>query len=204
MPRNHIPHHCMLPSIFWSTLRIALSCTLPFCLIVRSVLLSITHTQPAWLKLWSMLFWRSQIHSQAYFQEYSQWHSMAHSQPGWLSTPKSALMVLSNIQLSRLPNPLSIELDNTFPVCLSTRSQFYSPDAQQFSARTLPYIPPSAFGSSQPGLLSSYLAVALDRTLPACLTILFQVSAQDAPKHIPKHSLDYTSNCTQSPTSSLP
>ena len=41
--------HCTLPSTLWSTLLIALDCTLPACFTIRSQLLSMAHAQPAWL-----------------------------------------------------------------------------------------------------------------------------------------------------------
>jgi len=53
--------HCTLPSTLWSTLLIALDCTLPACTI-RSQLLSMAHSQPAWLTLPSKLSRRSQVH----------------------------------------------------------------------------------------------------------------------------------------------
>jgi hypothetical protein len=52
-------------------------------------------------------------------------------------------------------------------------------------------------------MFSSTLPIALDDTLPACLTIRSQVSSQDAPNHTPEHVLKYTPNCTRWNTLSL-
>jgi hypothetical protein len=52
-------------------------------------------------------------------------------------------------------------------------------------------------------MLSRTLSIALDGTLPACLTVRSQVSSQDALKHTPKHTLQYTPNCTRWHTPSL-
>jgi len=41
------------------------------------------------------------------------------------------------------------------------------------------------------------LPIALDGTLPACLTVPFQASSQDALNRTPKHTLNNTPNCTQ-------
>jgi hypothetical protein len=53
-------------------------------------------------------------------------------------------------------------------------------------------------------MLSRTLPIALDGTLPACCTVHFQVSSQDALKHTPKHALKYSPNCTRWHTPSLP
>jgi len=194
----------MLPSIFWSTLQFALGYTLPFCLTVLSVLFTIAHTQPTWVILWSKLFQCFQVHSLAYFEEYPQLHSMPYSQPGWLSTSKSAIMMLPNIVLSRLSNPLPIALNNTLPVCLSIPFQIHSPDASKSSANTLPSTLPCTFSTLLLNLLWRYLSVPPDGSLPVYLTIFFQVHTQAALKHTPNHALNYTFNCTRWYTSSLP
>jgi len=46
-------------------------------------------------------------------------------------------------------------------------------------------------------MLSSTLPIALDGTLPACLTIRSQVSSHDSLNHTPEHALKYTPNCTR-------
>jgi len=148
--------HCTLPS----TLLIALDCTLPACLTVRSQLLSIAHSQSAWLALWSKLSRHSQVHSQACSQRPFQLHSMAHSQPAWLYAPKytpgHALKDAPNCTRWHTPS----ELDCTLPSKFSRRSQAHS-------------------------RAHSQLPIALDDTLPACLTLHCQVSSQDAPKYTP-------------------
>ena len=68
--------HSTLSSTNWSTLLIALDCTLPACLTVRSQLLSMARSQPAWLTLSSKLSRCSQEHSRECSQVHSQLHSM--------------------------------------------------------------------------------------------------------------------------------
>jgi len=57
--------------------------------------------------------------------------------------------------------------------------------------------------STLPGMLSRTRPIALDGTLPACLTVCSQVSSQDTPKYTSKHALKYTPNCTRMYTPSL-
>jgi len=52
-------------------------------------------------------------------------------------------------------------------------------------------------------MLSRTLSVALDGTLPACLTERSQLSSQDDLKHTLEHALKFTPNCTRWHTSSL-
>ena len=52
-------------------------------------------------------------------------------------------------------------------------------------------------------MLSSILPIALDDTLPVCLTIRSQVSSQDVLNHTPEHALKYTPNCPRWHTPSL-
>jgi len=52
-------------------------------------------------------------------------------------------------------------------------------------------------------MLCRTLPIALNGTLPACLTVRSQASSQDALKHTPDYALKYTPNCTQWHTPSL-
>jgi hypothetical protein len=60
----HFISCCTLLSTLWSTLLIALGCTLPACFTIRSQLLSMAHSQPACLMLPSKLSSYSQVHSE--------------------------------------------------------------------------------------------------------------------------------------------
>jgi len=61
------------------------------------------------------------------------------------------------------------------------------------------YAPKSALNKLSSPLtrkLSSMLLIALDCTLPACLTVHSQVSFQDAVKHTPENALKHAPDCT--------
>jgi hypothetical protein len=113
--------HCTLPN----TLLIALDCTLTACLTVRSELLSMAHSQPAWLTLSSKLARRSQVRSRACSQGRSQLLSMADSNLAWLY----ALKTLSSTLPRTLSRTLPTALDGTLPACWTVRSQVSSQDA---------------------------------------------------------------------------
>jgi len=85
----------------------------------------------------------------------------------WLHAPKYALKYTPDC--SRLHTPCLLDL----------RSQLSYQD------------------TTLPGMLSRTLPIALNGTLPACLTIRSQVSSQNALKHTPKHAFKYTPNCTR-------
>jgi len=61
---------------------------------------------------------------------------------------------------------------------LDLRSRVSSQDSPKYT--------PSTFSSTLPSMLSRTLLIALDGTLPACLTVRSQVSSQDALKHTPR------------------
>jgi len=82
---------CTLPSMLWSTLLIALDCTLPACLTYTLKTLPST----LWVRSQVHLQVRSPVHSRACSEGGSQLHSMAHSQAAWLYAPKQALKTLS-------------------------------------------------------------------------------------------------------------
>jgi len=113
--------HCTLPS----TLLIALDCTLTACFTVRSQLLSMAHSQPAWLTLSSKLSRRSQVHSWACSQGRSQLLSMANSNLAW----QYALKTLSSTLPRTLSRTLPTALDGTLPACMTVRSQVSSQEA---------------------------------------------------------------------------
>jgi len=75
--------------------------------------------------------------------------------------------------------------------------------APKYTPSTLPSTPPSTFSSTLPCMHSRMHPVALDGTLPACLTVRSQASPQDALKHTAEHALKYTRNCTRWHTPSL-
>ena len=102
---------CTLPSTLWSTLLIALGCTLPACFTIRSQLLSMAHSQPAWLTLPSKLSKRSQVHSE-YAPKYTSVYVLEYT-PG--RAPKEA----PNCTRWHTPSVL----DYTLPSKLSRRSQ---------------------------------------------------------------------------------
>jgi len=52
-------------------------------------------------------------------------------------------------------------------------------------------------------MLSRMLLIALDGTLPTCLTIHFKVISEDALMHTPKHFTQYNPNCTACNMTSL-
>jgi hypothetical protein len=112
---------------------------------------------------------RSEVHSWS--------HSIAHSQPAWLYAPNC----------SRWHTPSLFDL----------RSEVSSQDAPKYTLSSLPSTPLSTFPSTHPGMPSRTLPIALDGTLPGCLTVRSQVSSQDALKHTPKQALKYTPNCTE-------
>jgi len=109
---------CTLPSMLWSTLRIALDCTLLACLTVRSQLLSMAHSQPAWLyapncSRWhtpSLLDLRSHVSSQ---------DAPKYTPSTLPSTPPSMFSGTLPITLS---STLPIALDDTLPACLTIHS----------------------------------------------------------------------------------
>jgi len=111
----------MFPSTLWSTLQIALNCTHPASLTVHSKLLSMVHSQPAWLMISSKLSSHSQVHCEYIFNYTPQHahtdapnpHSMAHYQLTLLYAPKSAPKILSDILSSILLSTLPIALDDT-------------------------------------------------------------------------------------------
>ena len=76
-------------------------------------------------------------------------------------------------------NKLETKMPNALHCMLPSRLQ----DAPKYTLSTLPSTPPSTF--SIPGMHSRTLPIALDGTLPACLTVRSQVSSQDAPKYTP-------------------
>jgi len=187
------------PSLLDCTLPIALDGTLLACLTVRSLLLSIGHSQPAWRTLPSKLSRRSQVHSE-YTPKYTSEYVLKY-------TPRHALKETPNCTRwytsSLLDCTLPITLDGTLPACWTVRSQVSSQDTPKYTTSTLQSIPPSTFSSTLPGILSRTLPIALEGTLPACLTVRSQVSSQDALKHTPEHTLKYTPNCIRWHTPSL-
>jgi len=70
------------------------------------------------------------------------------------------------------------------PSLLDLHSEVSSQDTLKYTPSTPP--------STLPGILSRTLPIALDDTLPACLTILSQVSSQDSPMYTCKYVLKYT------------
>jgi len=62
---------------------------------------------------------------------------------------------------------------------------------------------PSTLWGRLPGILARMLPLALDGTQPACLTVHFETSAQEALKHTPEHAVNFTPNCTRWHTPSL-
>jgi len=79
---------------------------------------------------------------------------------------------------STFSSTLPIALDDTLPACLAICSQVSSQDAPKYTPSTLPSKPPSTFSSTLPGMLSTTLPIALDGTLPACLTIHSRACSQ--------------------------
>jgi hypothetical protein len=96
------------------------------------------------------------------------------------------------------------------PSLLDLRSKLSSQDAPKYTASTLPSTPPSSFSSTLPGMPPRTLPLALDNTLPACLTVRSQVSSQDALKYTeyvlkytPGHAPKDAHTCTRWHTASL-
>jgi len=108
-----------------------------------------------------------------------------------------------NYSPSTLSSTLPIALDDTLPACFTIRFQVSSQDAPKYTPSTLLSTPPSMFSNTLSGMLSRTLPIALDGTLPACLTVRSQVSSQDALNHTPEHAFKYTPNCTRWHTASL-
>jgi len=162
-------YHCTLPSTLWSTLLVALDCTLPACLTYAP----------------SMFDLCSQVHLQASFQRHcracplgrSQSHSMVHSQPAWLYAPKQALKTLPGTPPSTLPSTPACTLPCTPPSTLPRTPPSTLPSTPP---SMLPSTPPSMLQSTQQSILSWMLRIALDGTLPACLTVHSQLHSQDA------------------------
>ena len=73
-------------------------------------------------------------------------------------------------------------LDCTLPSKLSRCTQLHS---MAYSQHASLYAPKYTLKT---------LSIALDGTLPACLTVHLQVCSLDAPKHTPEHALKYTPN----------
>ena len=135
--------HCTLPSTLWINLLIALDWTLPACLTYApSYALK---TLPSTLRVRSLVHLqvRSEVHSQACFQGRSRLHSMVHSQPAWLYTPKLALKKLASTLPSTLSSTRPIALDNTLPApaYLTIRYQMSSQDAPKCTEYVLEYTP---------------------------------------------------------------
>jgi hypothetical protein len=150
-----------------STLLNVLDCTLPGCLTMDSWLLLIAHslpldytlplvfdgtlpgcmnyppksaskTLPSRLRVDSKVHLQvcSEVHFQAWLQECSKLHSIAHYHPTWLYASKKAVQM--------------------FPI--------YTPRLVQSS-------PPSPFWCTLLGMLSRTVPIALDGTLPTCMTV---------------------------------
>ena len=111
------------------------------------------------------------VRSQVCSEVHSCLHSIAHSQPAGLYVPNC----------SRWHTPS----------LLDSHSQVSSQDAPKYTPSMLPSTP-STFPITLPSMISRTLPIALDGTLPACLTVCSQVSSQDALKHTPEHALKYT------------
>jgi len=115
-------------------------------------------------------------------QQNCQMHFIACSQV----SSQDALKMLSSI--------LPIALDNTLLAWLTIRFQLCSPDTPKYILSMLPSTLPvhsqeplqSMFSTTLFGMLSRTLPIALDGTLPACLTVYFQVRSQEAVTHISK------------------
>jgi len=157
------------------------------------------HTsQPAWLTLSSKLSRHYQVHSQACSHGRSQLLSIAHSNLAWLY----ALKMLSSTLPRTLSRMLPTALDGTLPACMSVISQVSSHEALKHSPKhALMETPnctrlhsqpdwlyasncaPKTLSSTLPRTLSSALPIALYCTLPTCFTVRSQVSSQYTPKY---------------------
>jgi len=111
--------HCTLPS----TLPIALDCTLTACGTVRAQLITMAHSQPAWVTLSSKLSRRSQVHSWACSQGLSHLLSMAHFPACLTYALQYALKTLPSTLPGMLSRMLPIALDGTLQSCLTVHSQ---------------------------------------------------------------------------------
>jgi len=179
--------HSTLPSTLWSTLLIALDCTLPAYLTYAPTKALKTLPSTQWVRFQLHLRVRFQVNSRACSQWHSHLPSTVHSQPAWLHTPNPALKRLSRTLPSTVSITLQIALNDSLLAYLTIRSQ---------ESKRLPSTP-SMFSSTLPGMLPWTLTLALHGTQPACLTVHYQTSAQGALKHTPGHALKYASNYTR-------
>jgi hypothetical protein len=122
----------------------------------------------------------------------SQWHTFS------LLDLRS--QVSSQDALMYTPSTFSSTLPACFTICSQVAS---SQDISKYTLSILPSTPLSAFSSTHPGMFSRTLPIALNGTLPVCLTVCFQLSSQDAPKHIPNCTWWYIPSLLHSTLSSI-
>jgi len=164
---------------------------------VHSWLHLIVHSQPAWRTLQSKFTRHCQVHCEyppkdtsAYVLTYmpghalkgapkcTRWHTPSlldlHSRVSSQDTLKYTPSTFSSTLLGMLSRTLPIALSGTLPACLTIHSQVSSQDAPKYSPSMLPSTPPSMFSSTLLGMLPRTLPIALDGTLPTCLTVRSQ------------------------------
>jgi hypothetical protein len=91
-------------------------------------------------------------------------------------------ITLPSLLSSTLPNAL----DGTRPASSTIRIHVSSQTAHTYTPNMLPSTPPTMFSCILPDMFSGMLQIALDGTLPACLTVCSQVWSQDACKYTMK------------------
>ena len=106
----------------------------------------------------------------------SQWHT------------SSLLDIRSHVSSQDAPKYTSSTSSSTLPAWLTICFQVKSQDTSKYTLSILPSTSLSTFSSTLLGMLSRRFPIALDGTLPVCLTVRSQLSSQD--------TLKYTPNCT--------
>jgi len=149
------------------------------------------HSQPAWLTLWTCSQGNSK-HAPKYPSEYVLKYTPGHAHQ---DTPNCTRWHTPSLLDCTLPSTLSRHSQAHSRACSQVHSQLHS---MAHSQRAWLYAPKYALNT-----LSITLPIALDDTLPACLTIRSEVSSQDALNDTSEHALKHTPNCTRRHTPSL-